>query len=160
MSLSSSVLKLYLFSFWDAKIPISSLKQTVGGHILNRESALLFFQFNFLNSNKYYNMVDTLSFILRTDAMGSSSFESSLLPLSSCDFASYYTGTECIISHRFLCFSGSHSLTSTPLDASSLAIDLFNHSVLLWFSLHSQSTMTGSLDLHFGEEGFFISFTP
>ena len=36
MSLSTSVLKLFLLSVWNAKIPETSLRQTVGNHILQR----------------------------------------------------------------------------------------------------------------------------
>ena len=112
-----------------------------------------------MSSSKYYNWVNPSQFFQRPNNQGTSSFDQALLPsASSCHVGSYYTGTECIIAKRFLCFSTTHSQTSLTLPSSSL--DPRNHSVLLWFSIHSHPSMTGSVDLKFVEQGFHILLSP
>ena len=57
MSLSAP-LQLHLLGVWNQKIPLTSLKKSSLNYILERESAVLFLQFNFLYSRSYPNWLD------------------------------------------------------------------------------------------------------
>ena len=61
MSLSVARLDLHLLSVWNSKIPLSSLKQTAANRVVQRSSAVLYLQFNFLFLGKYINWVDPSS---------------------------------------------------------------------------------------------------
>ena len=157
MSLVTARLQLRLLVVWNKKIPLTSLKKSSLNYILERESAVLFLQFNFIFTEIYPNWVDT-SLTFTFGSSETSSANNAMLS-SSCDIGSFFLGSDCSKNDRFLCFSGSLS-SSLPLDSSSLSIDVLSHSILVWFSISTLSPESGSVDITFGEDCFKLSLTP
>ena len=148
MSLSSARLHLYLLAVWNSKIPLSSLKKSSTNQIFERDSAVLFIQFNFVFKGTYPNLVDPTSSFPTGVPLESSSSDMALSSYA-CDIGSKLLNSECSIHDWFMYLTGSLS-SSLPLDSSSLSIDTLNHSVLVWFSIPSQTPLSGSVDIKFG----------